>query len=305
MLYRPFPPRSSESEFPFFFESLESRIQFSGELAGPQQVSFGDIALGDSNILDTEQQVMITNTSGNGVTVGTPTVPANSGVTVNIGGFPVNQVLLGTESATFALDISTNNNFTVNTDVTIPYNDGQNETLTIPVTGIVGSGTAPDTTPPTAKIAYAKALRVVAKYYYFAVQYTDDTAVDVNTITPDNILVSRKHYPTLHANLISVTPDADSANVTVVYAARYGPHGTWTSAFDGLWNLTLDRDQVADTSGNVAASTFFGPFDIIIPATIAAAQKAAKQQAPMIMLPVMTSLFADSTASNNDIWNNN
>ena len=223
MLYRPLSARSRKSEFPYFFESLEPRLQFSGELSGPQQVSFGQLQLGDTNMLDTEMQVMITNTSGNGVTVGTPTVPANSGISVNVGGFPVNQVLLGTESATFALDINTSNNLTVNTDVTIPYNDGENETLEIPVTGTVGTGTPPDTTAPTARIVYAKALRVVAKYYYFAVGYSDDTAVDVTTITPDNILVTRKHYPTLHANLISVTPDADSATVTVVYAARYGP----------------------------------------------------------------------------------
>jgi hypothetical protein len=243
--------------------------------------------------------VTITNTSGQAVEVGTPYFPSNAGISVNLGGFPAGQELLGQESATFAVVVNTSTDFTVNTTVTVPYNDGQAEFLNIPVSGIVGNGSLPDTTPPTSKIAYAKALRVVAKYYYFAVDYSDDTAVDVTTIKSNNILVTRRHYPTLHANLISVSPDADSANVTVVYAVRYGPHGTWTSAFDGLWNLSLGKDQVADTSGNFAAGVSFGPFDIIIPAAKAAVVKVQ----PAVIAPMMISLFSTTPLSQeNAVW---
>ena len=300
MLYHPFLSRSRKTEFPFFFEPLEPRVQLSGELSGPQAVAFGtSIPVGDTNQLDTQMNVTITNTSGVAVEVGTPYVPNNSGISVNLAGFPSGQELLSEESATFAVDLNTSTDVTVNTTVTVPYNDGQAEYLNIPVTGIVGNGSPPDTTPPTAKIAYAKALRVVAKYYYFAVEYTDDTAVDVSTITADNILVTRKHYPTLHANLISISPDSDSANVTVVYAARYGPHGTWTSAYDGLWNLSLGEDQVADTSGNFADSVSFGPFAILIPAAKAAVVKA---QPAVIVLPTI-SLFSTTPLNQQDaVW---
>lgn len=239
-----------------------------GELAGPSSLNFGALAVGAS--LNTELTVTVTNNSSHSVQLATPYSHDTSQVTIDVGGYPVGGFLNPGESATFGVVANVGGNLTINTLVTAQYNDGADQFLDVPVTGTIGAGSAPDTTPPTATITYAKALRVSAKYYYFAVTYTDDTAVNASTLDANDILVSRKKYPTLHAVLISKSTTANARSITAVYAVRYGLRGTWTSAFDGNWTISLANGQVADTSGNTAAAATLGQVAFLIPTTTAA-----------------------------------
>jgi hypothetical protein len=261
-------------------EPLESRLQLSGqggEITGPSGANFGSLAVGDTQ--HNEEMITITNTGSQSVQLDTPFSHDTSQATIDIGGFPVGGFLNPGSSASFGVVINTGGNLSVSTMVTAEYNDGNNQFFDVPVTATVGTGSTPDTTAPTAKITYAKALRVATKYYYFAVTYTDDKAVDKSTLDSSDILVSRRKYPTLHANFISVTPNANAASVTAVYAVRYGRTGTWTSAFDGLWTISLAGNQVADTSGNHAVAKTLGQVAFLIPTVAAKALPAVAKPA--------------------------
>jgi hypothetical protein len=258
-----------------------------GELSGPSAVAFGDLSVGDS--LDNEQTVTVTNNSSHSVQLSAPYSHDTSQVTIDLGGYPVGGFLDPGSSASFGVVANTAGDLTIKTLVTAQYNDGADQFLDIPVTATVGAGSTPDSTPPTAKISYARALRVNAKYYYFAVTYADDTAVNTSTLDANDILVSRRKYPTLHAVLISKSTTANARSVTAVYAVRYGPRGMWSSAFDGNWTISLANGQVADTSGNTTSAATLGQVAFLIPATATArpaARTAAAASSPFSATPL-------------------
>ena len=279
-------------------ETLEQRLQFSGqggELTGTTAVQFNTLPVGDSQ--NNEIMVTVTNTGTQSVQLTSPYSHDTSEVTIDDGTYPIGGFLNPGSSATFGVIANTAADLTINTLVTAPYNDGNNQFFDIPVTGTVGRGSTPDTSAPTAAVSYAKALRVSAKYYYFAVKYSDNTAVKVSSLDANDILVSRRKYPTLHAALISETPNTNAASVTAIYAVRYGSRGTWTSAYNGLWTLSLAPGQVADTSGNTAAARTLGQVAFIIPAATAARTATATAR------PEVASLFSTAAIPHRDtVW---
>jgi hypothetical protein len=126
---------------------------------------------------------------------------------------------------------------------------------------------APDTTPPTA--ALTSASTVTAKgssAYSFNVTYGDNVAVKAATLDNANILVTGPGGYSQLATLTS-TGLSNGASIVATYSVP-APAGGWSSAVNGPYTVTLEGNQVSDTSGNFAAAGTLGTFGVDIAASV-------------------------------------
>ncbi len=140
-----------------------------------------------------------------------------------------------------------------------------------------GTGTPPpaDTKAPTATLTRAKPLRTAGgKYYNFVVTYADNVAVDPASFGDGDLIISGPGGYSRIVNFYNADFMTPGTPRTVNYMVK-GPGNLWDAADNGVYTISIQSNQIADTSGNKAAVATVGEFLIRIPATPAVAPAAA------------------------------
>ena len=119
---------------------------------------------------------------------------------------------------------------------------------------------AVDLTSPTAKLTAPNiSINEQQRTSSFTVVYSDGTAVKRSTIDSQDILVTGPNNATQLATLVSVNSDQDGSPLTATYSIT-APGGFWDSADIGAYTITLQANQVSDSSGNFMAAGKLGTF---------------------------------------------
>jgi hypothetical protein len=134
----------------------------------------------------------------------------------------------------------------------------------IPVT-VLGT-TQVDFSVPTATLLPLSSLIAGSTKYDFSVTYNDDIGVKFDTINDQDVLVSGPNSFSQLAKLIRVSGATNGSPLTATYSID-SPGETWDGADQGTYTLTLQANQVSDTSNNFILSTALGslPFDLTPP----------------------------------------
>ena len=126
-------------------------------------------------------------------------------------------------------------------------------------TSLIGT-IAVDLTSPTAKLTAPNiSINEQQRTSSFTVVYSDGTAVKRSTIDSQDILVTGPNNATQLATLVSVNSAQDGSPLTATYSIT-APGGFWDSADIGAYTITLQANQVSDSSGNFMAAGKLGTF---------------------------------------------
>jgi uncharacterized delta-60 repeat protein len=121
-----------------------------------------------------------------------------------------------------------------------------------------------DTTPPVVASYNAQAITSGGgANYTFTVTYTDNVAIDVNSIGIGDVTVSRAGGPNLTVTNVTRSGSGGTVNATYTVSA---PGGNWTAADNGTYTISVAAGAVADTNGNVNVASS-GTFQVAIPDT--------------------------------------
>ncbi|HEY1683769.1 MAG TPA: Calx-beta domain-containing protein [Tepidisphaeraceae bacterium] len=158
----------------------------------------------------------------------------------------------------------------------------------------------PDTIAPTASAAFNPILGSSTNYQ-FTVTYSDNQDLYLNDFNSTNILVTGPNGYSQLASYISKSDANVSSNPQYdPYAAVYqisSPDSSWTAADNGTYTFTLEPNQIADNSGNYAASTSLGTEIVEI-------QGAASITASSSSVPENSTTPAQFVVSRTDALNN-
>ncbi|MFB2938596.1 GDSL-type esterase/lipase family protein [Aerosakkonemataceae cyanobacterium BLCC-F154] len=98
----------------------------------------------------------------------------------------------------------------------------------------------------------------------FTVTYADDDGIDVSTIDSSDIQVTGPNGFSQLAQLVSVDSSGDGTPRTAIYRIN-APDGSWDSADNGSYTISLASSQVEDTDGNSIPSGDLGSFQVNVP----------------------------------------
>jgi hypothetical protein len=139
------------------------------------------------------------------------------------------------------------------------------DTLGVPVAaGKFGSFTvhaAPDRRPPKASLAAANVTTSGQTSYTFTVTYTDNVEVNASTLGDGDVRVTGPKGYSQQATLIGVDFNTSGTPRTATYRIT-PPDEAWTAANNGVYTVSMQRNQVADTSGNAVAARKLGTFTV-------------------------------------------
>jgi hypothetical protein len=125
----------------------------------------------------------------------------------------------------------------------------------------------PDATTATLDLMPPQAMFVSGDFtsepdgYTFTVRYSDNNAIDVSTLDTNDIRVIGPNGFEQLAEFVGVN---DTNNGTP-RMARYrfaAPGGSWNAADNGVYNLSIEPNQVSDTSGNFVADGLLRVFAV-------------------------------------------
>ncbi|EDX86073.1 Carbohydrate binding module (family 6) [Synechococcus sp. PCC 7335] len=121
-----------------------------------------------------------------------------------------------------------------------------------------------DTTAPTASLQTTSLILPIdgSDAAQFVIEYSDNAAVDVSTLDSQDLVVTG---PNGAQTLSFVSADVNSNGA--IRQATYelaAPAGGWQNADAGSYSVSLAANEVADTSGNVAAAGSIGSFNITV-----------------------------------------
>ena len=106
-----------------------------------------------------------------------------------------------------------------------------------------------DVEAPTATAVSPSIAQGGAQTHTIVVTYSDNLAVDASTIGAGDLLVSGPNGFEAFPTLVSVDGPGDGTPRVATYSF-VTPDGSWDSADNGLYTVTLRPDAVRDTSGN-------------------------------------------------------
>lgn len=116
-----------------------------------------------------------------------------------------------------------------------------------------------DTTPPTASADGFTAPALGDSSITFTVTYSDDTAVNSNTITSNSVSITLPDGNVVYPTLLSVT--SPGASITATYSFTPAD-GSFTVSDNGQYTLNLVAGGFADSSGNLAAAATLSTFTL-------------------------------------------
>jgi glucose/arabinose dehydrogenase len=128
--------------------------------------------------------------------------------------------------------------------------------------------TPSDNKPPTATLTASPINTSVSTPYTFTVTYSDDTAVNTNTINGNDIRVTGPKGFSQLAQLKSRTSNTNSSSVTATYQVS-APDKIWNWNDQGTYTATLLAGQVRDTLDNTTTTdTTLGTFQVNVASAI-------------------------------------
>ncbi len=120
-----------------------------------------------------------------------------------------------------------------------------------------------DVTPPSATATAANLTTSSGNTYTFSVAYNDNTAINVNTIDSNDLLVTGPNGYSQVATLVSINNNSNGSPRTATY--RINSVGeSWNAASNGSYAIALRANQVSDTNGNFASAATIGNFQVNI-----------------------------------------
>jgi hypothetical protein len=156
--------------------------------------------------------------------------------------------------------------------------DGQavfNSNATVQANGLLAGLTAQqlsetvnwDFTPPTVTSVGAPNVTNASNpsTYDFTVAYADNTAINVSTLGNSNVLVTGPNGYSQLASFVGVDVNSNGTPRTATYqlsSAQLPGGNGWDAADNGTYTLSLQANQVGDTSGNFAAAGAIGTFNV-------------------------------------------
>lgn len=117
--------------------------------------------------------------------------------------------------------------------------------------------------PPTASLTAYSWKTAGTRPYQFTVVYSDNVAVNANTIGAADLRVTGPNGYDVLAQLYSKTVSSDGKTVTAVYRAP-APGGSWDPADNGLYTISMLSGAIADRAGNTIAPGALGTFRVTI-----------------------------------------
>src|SRR5439155_8593361 len=119
--------------------------------------------------------------------------------------------------------------------------------------GVIGTfWVRSDTEAPTASGVAPGIFVAGGKTQTITVTYADNSAVDASSIGSGDLLVTGPNGFEQLATLVSIDQPGDGSPRVATYTVD-APDGSWDSADNGLYNVTLRPGEVGDTSGNSVA----------------------------------------------------
>lgn len=121
-----------------------------------------------------------------------------------------------------------------------------------------------DTIPPTAAIGSHPDVTVAAGTSYdFTVQFSDNTAINVSTLTTGDTLVTGPNSYSTTASFVGVNNNSNGTPRTATYRIT-PPGGAWSASDNGTYTISLASNQVLDTSANTALSGTLATFSVSV-----------------------------------------
>ena len=124
----------------------------------------------------------------------------------------------------------------------------------------------------------------------FTLTFSDDVGINVNTIDDSDITVTAPDGTELAAALTSVDANTNGTPRSATYNIAV-PGGAWDVTDAGIYTVSLNAGEVADTSGNTAQAGVVGDFEIKI-------ADAPNDNA----IRINVGAAADTTGVNNQTW---
>ncbi|MDB5299969.1 MAG: conserved repeat domain protein [Phycisphaerales bacterium] len=109
-----------------------------------------------------------------------------------------------------------------------------------------------------------------AAAYSFTVTLGDNIALDTASFDNADVVISGPGNFTTPASLVTVDNAVNGAPRTATYQFT-PPGGAWSAAGNGVYALTLQPGQIADTAGNLNAVQTLGTFTVAVPAPVSTA----------------------------------
>jgi len=142
--------------------------------------------------------------------------------------------------------------------------------------GVIGAITvaisASDSAPPIATLTSApNVYDATLQAYEFQVTYTDDTAIDLDSLRGSNIFVDAPGTPgngwiTSYQGVNS----AEDGSPRIVTYRMHLPGGNWDPSDNGIYTIRMMPNEVRDLNGNYVAATTLGTFTVNVAADTAA-----------------------------------
>ena len=126
-------------------------------------------------------------------------------------------------------------------------------------------GTVADTIAPQASLNVSN-ITTPGTSKQLTVTYTDNVAVDVTDLNNSDIRITDSKGFNQLATFVSVNTNTNGTPRTATYQVT-GPGGSWDNNDNGLYTVSMEPNQVSDTSNNnFVASGMLGTFSVNIPA---------------------------------------
>jgi uncharacterized protein YkwD len=142
-----------------------------------------------------------------------------------------------------------------------------------------------DTSAPTARLDLAASPASGASYHTFTVDYSDNAAIDVSTLSTGDVRVTGPNGFSAIAQLVSVDQNQNGVTRAATYRVN-APTGSFNSMDNGHYTVFLQANQVRDTNGNAIPAATLGGFDV---------------SAPLAVLSPYGNLVVNGTAGNDTI----
>jgi len=139
-------------------------------------------------------------------------------------------------------------------------------------------------------------------FYDIEVVYTDDTAVDVGLLGTGDVIVTNSASSFSQVPVFQGVVQQLNDRVVIATYRVSAPGGTWDESDDGVYVVSIQAGQVADTSGNVVVARPAGNFQVNIGLPISAPPTAVVNAPPLIVgggiSYIFTVQYTDDTGIN-------
>lgn len=124
-------------------------------------------------------------------------------------------------------------------------------------------GNPSDVTRPTANLSTGNITSASsnANAHTFTVSYSDNTGIKDSTIGNGDVRITGPNGFNQAATLISI--NGSGSRRTATYRIN-APGGSWDSADNGSYNISMQSGEVEDTSGNSVSAGTIGAFDVSV-----------------------------------------